>query len=284
MKKPIFILFIAVLATATTIPEATPQSADKIICEMIAKTREIKTMTYTMRKLERVNGEMTEQIADIKLQRKPFKVYVRQKLPNDGMEVLFVKGANNGKALVNPNGFPWVNVNLHPLGSTMRKNQHHTILDSGYDLFINILDGLVKKYKPEIGNMTTISKTINWDGHSCWVIELNNPYFKYESYTVQPGETLLTIAKKFNLGEHQILTKNDKVDDYDDVSAGQVIQIPNDYSPRMTLYIDQKRKLPLVMKVYDDQGLYENYEYKAVVIDPVLGEETFSKHNEAYGF
>lgn len=266
------------------IPKAASQSADQIIFDMIKRTREIRTMTYTMRKLERIDGKMTEQLAETTLQRKPLKVYVRQKAPNDGMEVLYVTGENNNKALVNPNGFPWVNVSLDPMGNLMRKNQHHTILDSGYDLFVDILDGLVQKYKKEIKDLTSISKTTVFDGRKCWIIELNNPHFKYESYTVKPGEDVVSIAKKFNLGDYQIVQKNDKVDGYDDVKAGEVITIPNDYSPRMTLYIDQERMVPLVMKVYDDQGLYEHYEYKSVVIDPVLASDAFSAENEAYGF
>ncbi len=284
MKRAFLCLFIPLLMASTVISQPAPQSADQIIKQMIQRTREIRTMSYTMRKLERIDGKMTEQLAAVKLQRKPLKIYIRQKEPNDGMEILYVSGENNNKALVNPNGFPWVNVNLDPLGNLMRKNQHHTLLNSGYDLFVDILDGLMKKYHKEVKDFTSISKTTVFDGRSCWVIELKNPYFKYEPYTVKAGETLITIAEKFNLGEYQIMAKNDKIDSYDDVRAGQVIQIPNDYSPRMTLYIDQERQLPLIMKVYDDKGLYEHYEYQSVVIDPVLPSDTFSEHNEAYGF
>ena len=286
MKRLTFLtlLLIPLLAFDFPLTESDSPTAHEIIRTMITRTREIRTMTYTMRKLERVNGKMTEQVAEVKLHRQPLKVYIRQKMPKEGMEVLYVHGANNQKALVNPNGFPWVNVNLHPMSNMMRKNQHHTILNSGYDLFIDILDGLVNKYQKEIQNLTSIEKTLVWDGHPCWVIELKNPYFKYQSYTVREGETLLSIAKKFNLGEHMIMEKNGKVDGYEDVRAGQVIEIPNDYSPRMTLYIDQKRKVPLVMKIYDDKGLYEHYEYKSVIIDPALEADAFSEHNEAYGF
>ena len=43
------------------------------------------------------------------------------------LEVLFIKGHET--ALVNPNGFPWFNLKLNPVGSRMTKNQHHTIIE-----------------------------------------------------------------------------------------------------------------------------------------------------------
>ena len=81
-----------------------------------------------------------------------------------------------------------------------------------------------------------------------------------------------------------ILEKNRKVKNYDDVSAGQVILIPNDYSPKLMLYIDKDELIPLRMDVYDDQGLYEKYQYSKVIIDPKLDASEFSQDYSEYGF
>lgn len=251
--------------------------------QMFESTKQINTLRYRMNKKERINGKMIEQQSSVKLSRHPYKVYTRQSAPNDGVEALYISGDH--KALINPNGFPWVNLKLDPYGSIMRQGQHHTILDAGYDHFISILEFLFNKYGPEkTKEMVKLNGEDNIDGHSCWVIAIHNPHFKYYDYTVKPGESILTIADKYKLSEHMILEKNKDLDDYYDVATGQIIQIPNDYSPKIFLYIDKKRNIPLLIKIYDDQGLYELYEYLDVVVNPVLKPEEFTKEYEQYGF
>ena len=259
------------------------KSAYEITKNMFARTKRISTLTYVMKKKERVNGKIVVQKSAVKLNRSPFKVYIKQLFPKEGVEVLFVEGANSNKAIINPNGFPWINVSLDPNGSTMRRNQHHTILDSGYDLFISILEHLFNKYGTETKSMLKIS-TLKWNGHSCWVVRIDNPHFKYYNYKIKPGESLISIADKFKISEHMILEKNEEVDDFYDVSAGDIIEIPNDYAPELELYIDKEAMMPLVMKVYDEQGLYEHYEYTNLVVNPTISPEEFTEEYDDYGF
>ena len=96
-------------------------------------------MSYTMKKRERIGGEMQSQESTVKLNVNPFKMYLRQLSPKDGLEVLYVQGENDNKAIINTNGFPWVNVSLDPMGSVMRDNQHHTVHQSGYAHLMSIL-------------------------------------------------------------------------------------------------------------------------------------------------
>jgi len=260
------------------------QSARELAKTMFTKTKQIKTLTYTIKKKERIDGEMIRQISFVKLVREPFKVYIKQDFPNKGMEALYVSGTNNNKALVNPNGFPWFNIRLDPYGSLMRANQHHTIHRSGFDYVVSILEYLFDKYDTIIDTMVKKQATVICDGHACYVIMFSNPYFKFFDYTVRHGETLPAISDRTKLSEYMILEKNEAVDDYDDINSGQIIEIPNDYSPKMIIYIDKQRMIPLVMKIYDDQGLYEQYEYINVVVNPFLKPEEFTKEYEGYGF
>ena len=260
------------------------QTVSEIAKAMFAKTKSIKTMTYTMRKIERKNGKPVLQVSSAKLNLDPLKVYLRQSEPKDGIEVLYVAGTNNNNALVNPNGFPWFSVNLDPYGSTMRENQHHTLFNSGYDHVISILEHLYVKYNAQIETMTKIDGSIVWENHNCWIVTLSNPYFKYGSYTAQKGETLLTIASKFKLSEHMMLEKNPSIKSYTEPLAGKTLMIPNDYSSKMILYIDKVRMIPLVMKVYDNEGLYEQYEYLSMVINPVIKPEEFKSNYKDYHF
>jgi len=275
------------LSLIGAIPGNSVEEKDKayhVAREMFANTKKINTISYTMLKQERIDGEMRSQVAEVKLCRSPFRVYLRQKSPKNGVEVLYPGNKDKSTALVNPNGFPWMNLNMDPYGNTMRKDQHHTIFESGFDHVVSILEHLFDKYGEETKTLVTLVDSSSINGQQCWTIEFNNPYFKYENYTVKENETVLSIAEKFKLSEYMILHYNSKVDDYDDVSEGQVIKIPNDYSPKMRLCIERKRMIPVFMQIYDDKGLYEQYEYLNTVINPKVMPNEFTEDFEGYEF
>ena len=284
MKRTVKQQLILVLALLFFFNESKAQDAYEFTLEMFERTRQISTITYGMRKKERINGELVEQHSTIKLCRNPFKVYVKQLYPKEGVEVLYKKGANGNMVLVNPNGFPWFNINLDPHGKTIRRNQHHTIMDVGFDHVVNILDFLFNKYQNEIRDLVTFLEETEYQGRKCKVIKLENPYFKYIPYIVGEGENLDSIARKFMISQHMIVEKNEGVDDFNDVVAGQQILIPNDYSPKMVLYIDAEEHIPVLMKIYDDEGLYEHYEYRDVIVDMDIHPNEFSAKHSGYGF
>lgn len=280
----ILLLAFSILVLPSFTEKVDDESGYELTLKMLKKTSGISSLIYTLSKEERIDGEMIKQISFTKMEKVPFRVYMKQLYPQDGMEVLFVEGENNNKAVINPNGFPWVNIKLHPMEGMMRNDQHHTIYQSGFDHVVSILDYLVKKYESNIDVMVKYNGIVQYDDRACHSISFNNPNFRYIDYTVQENETLETIAAKFKLSEHMILEKNRKVKNYDDVSAGQVILIPNDYSPKLMLYIDKIDLIPLRMDVYDDQGLYEKYQYSKVIIDPKLDPNEFSQEYAEYGF
>lgn len=259
-------------------------SAVQIVKEMFARTKQIKTMTYTMKKKERIDGTFQSQESDVKLNVSPLKMYLKQSMPKQGLEVLYVAGENDNKALINTNGFPWVNISLEPMGNVMRDNQHHTVFQSGYAHLMAILEHLTNKYQSELEIIMTRTASENIEGHECWLITFTNPHFNYYKHTIAQNETVLTLADKHKLSEHMILERNPTISNYEDVKPGQVIELPNDYSNKLELYVDKVRMIPLVMKVYDDKGLYEYYEYSNVKLNPVLRPDDFKKDNSDYGF
>jgi hypothetical protein len=284
MSKAIKLMFFSLPVYLFFFHSLHAQDPYTITMEMFEQTKQVSTVTYEMKKLERIDGEIIEQRSLIKLSRDPFKVYVKQLYPKEGIEVLYKKGANNNMVLVNPNGFPWFNINLDPLGKTIRNNQHHTIMEAGFDHVVNILQFLFNKYDNEIRGMITLVEKTEWQGRPCWVMKLENPYFTFIPYTVDEGENLDSIARKFMISQHMIMERNEDIDDFNDVYPGQEILIPNDYSPEMVLYIDAELKVPVLMKIYDHEGLYEYYEYSNVNINPAIHPEEFSARYADYGF
>lgn len=259
------------------------QDAYELCRKMIAQIKQVQSLKFTFRKEERINGKMMNDKSFVKLQVNPFMVYYKQEYPKEGLELLYVQGSNDNQALINTNGFPYINVNLDPYGSTVRENQHHTVHNMGLGVMATILEYLLNRYNAQAKSMVKVSGHTTWDGNECYIITMENPNFKYEDYTVKKDETLLTIASRMKLSEHMILEKNG-FDDFTSVSAGQVIKIPTDYAKSMILYLDKKRLVPLVTKVYDDIGLYELYEYYGLELNYKFDPEEFKSSFKDYNF
>ena len=252
---------------------------------MFKESEKIERMEFIMSKKERIEGKLVFQESEVKLNRRPLKLYTRQISPKEGLEVMYCEGLNNEKALVNPNGFPWFTLKLEPEGSVMRKAQHHTILNSGYDYLISILKHLFDKYGNQTRSKVRHMGMSKWQGHSCHVILFENPDFKHVKYRVKENETLLNICDRQKISEYMVMELNPSIDDLDhEFEPGDELIIPNDYSPKMMLYVDRERLIPLMFKVYDEKGLYEQFEYTNVVIDPVFSDSDFDPDNEAYDF
>ena len=260
------------------------QTGYELAKTMFAETKKIKSMKFTMKKMERIDNDMKVQINSAKLSLDPFKIYSIQKSPNEGLEMLYCAGEFNDKAWINPNGFPWFSLKLDPMGSIMRDDQHHTIINSGYDHVISILEHLFDKYGEETKTMVKKLKPIKLNGRECLGIEFNNSHYKFISHKVKKGETILTIADSLKVSEYMVLERNKSVDEYDDIEPGQIILIPNDYSPRMVIYMDKNKMVPLMMKIYDDIGVYEVYEYFDVSINHKFKSEEFSPEYSGYNF
>ena len=218
------------------------------------------------------------------MQREPFKVYLLEVSPNPGIEILFPYKSDPSRALINPNGFPWVNLKLDPEGDLMRRNQHHTILDSGFDYIMSIMNHIFDKYESQLEHIVEFNGTAIVDNRVCDIFTMTNPKFQYLNYTVLKGENVIDIADKFRLNEYMILHKNPHIKSLRDVRQGDIIKIPNDYSSKMTIYVDWANKVPLLMKIYDDEGLFEQYEFRNVEVNPLFTKEEFSETYTAYGF
>lgn len=260
------------------------QTGFELTQSMFAAAKSVSTMKFTMKKTERVEGELRTQVSLVKLSVDPYMVYTQQQVPNKGLEVLYCEGLYDGKAYINPTNFPWITLRLDPMGGLMRNGQHHTIRNGGYAHVMSILEFIVNKYGEEAQTMIAKLDSVEFGGVSCYAIELQNSYYKYEAYTVQAGETLYSIVDSLKLSGFMILEKNNLDQDYDEIEPGMTILIPNDYSPHMIIYMDKTNYLPVMMKIFDDQGLFELYEYFDVEVNLEFSEGEFSPDYEEYGF
>jgi outer membrane lipoprotein-sorting protein len=259
-------------------------TSEEIISNMSSSIETIKTLKYKLKKKERIEDEFKLGEQEVKYNRSPKKVYTKIIAPNKGVEVLFREGENNNKAYVNPNAFPYITLTLDPFGSTMRNNNHHTVYEVGFDYINSIVSQIAKKSGKDFEKYFHYKGDTLFNNKDCYKILIDYTPFKYENYTVKAGESLKVIAYKFFISDYMILEINEDIDDYNDVSAGQIIKIPNAYARKTILCIEKKTNLPLLQAMYDEKGLFAQYEFYNVQVNPSITEAEFTKDYKDYNF
>jgi LysM repeat protein len=283
MKNSFFpTLAILSFFSAFFVQKTSAQQGYDLTMKMVEATKQIHSIKFNITIQQRMKGKMLTEKSFIKIQRSPLKMYTKM-LGNDKGEVLYIEGTNNSKALVNPGTFPYVNLNLDPFGSLMRKNQHHTIFDADFKYAVGVLDLLLKKYPAQAKSLIKFEGTASRNGVECYKFSLSNPNFTYVDYVVQPGDNLTKIANKFKVNDYMILEYN-KLSGYNSVKPGQTIKVPNDYAKALDLYMDKNRYIPITLSIYDEKGLYEQFDFYNTVLDPTFSSDEFSPSFKEYGF
>jgi hypothetical protein len=266
------------------LPAKQTADAATLVYDLVIRTKEIKALALTNIFKERINGEYLTKKASFKINLLPFKLYMKEEYPRNGLEVLYVEGTNSGKAWVRPNSFPWATLHLNPTGSTMRNGQHHSIYKSGYGFFIGVLEHLQTKYSNELNKMLADNGIVKYNNKLCRKITFTNPYFKYVNYKTGENETLETLSWKLFVNDYMIYEINNGAVDFEALKSGNIIRVPNDYGASMVLYIDEKTRLLAGVKVFDDKGLWEEYTYMDVVLNPPFTSTDFNSGNPHYNF
>lgn len=260
-----------------------PAEADAlaILDKMLTTIDGVNSLKFQLKVTERIKGKLVVTGSKTKLNRSPRKLYMNV----NGPELLWVEGWNDGYALVNPNGFPYINLNLNPMGSLLRDGQHHTIHEIGFEYYASIIKSCKKTAGSKFVSYLKNNGDVKWNNRDCYFLSAEFSDFKYINYTVLKGENVLKIAKKFFISEYMIVEVNkDQIDDYEDVKPGQVIKIPNYYAKKTEIYIDKTLMLPVHTKIYDDKGLYESFEYISITVNPKFAVDEFSKTFKDYNF
>ena len=156
----------------------------------------------------------------------------------------------------------------------------------GFDWLASVVSYNLKKYPGEIDKNLVNDGSISWNGYDCYKITINIPKFSYINYTVGAGESLESISKKNFISEYMIQENNPKAPSgfKETIKAGTVLKIPSDYAKKTILYIDKKTMLPVGQFVSDDKGLFEQYEFHNLQVNPVIKEEEFSSSYKEYKF
>lgn len=265
-----FILLL--LIVSTNLFSGNTDSLSIVLKKMFNEVDNLKSLKFVLRNSERIEGNMLSGEQFVKMSKAPFKCYVLMLKPIPGAEVLYAEGKNNNQAIYNPNAFPYFKLNLDTYGSLMRKNNHHTIHEMGFDYIKSILEYIYSKDN----TVFKYDGIKNISGKAYYKITVFIPSFSTESYCFNNDETILSVARRYRLSEYKILELNADIDDYNYGTQGKNIIIPNFYAKKLELYIDKNNYMPVIQNIYDEKGLFEQYSYQKLEINPVFPSTDFN--------
>jgi hypothetical protein len=254
----------------------------KLIETMIDSVRNIRTQTFNVKSTERVDGHLLFAESFVKLNFKPRKIYFKN--PEKGVEVLYVEGTNKGNAVVHTSSVPLMNFDLDPYGSMMRKDQHHTIFDLGSHYIASTIANTMLRAPKEFDKHFAYAGLVTYNHRECHQVLITYPEYKYVEYTVLKNETVTSIAHKLNTSDFKIRYKNGLSSYFGTIKEGKKLLIPVPYANRAIVYIDKKTCVPMNVKVYDEEGLFESYEFSNMKINMTFSKDEFSKNYKGYGF
>lgn len=287
MKKSLLLILALPFILITTSFKAPENQTRVIINKLLAATAAHKGSTYTMRGSERLVGKSGLRVADIytKVNVAPAKVYLKMMTdPNKGTELLYVKGERNDKVLVNA-GKMIPTVTLSPFSGLVTKEQHHTILSSGFSIVNRIISEGVKKADAasKFDSVFRYVGDVTWNNRACYKVIIEDPTYGYTNYKAQKGETMYSIALKFLVPEYSMV-ENSGVKNFEEDLGGKTLKIPTSYARKTVLYIDKQNYFPVFQEMTDDKGVFERYEFFNLVVNPTFKSDEFTKDFSEYGF
>lgn len=277
MKRSFAILF------SLLILKAFPQQITPLglITQMFDTIKTVKTLRYKIKATERINNSYLTAVSENKILTSPRKQYFLN--PEKKLEILYVAGTNNNKAIVKPHVFPYITLSLNPLGNMMRKNQHYTILDLGFDFIAKVMVLTLSKEK-EVAKSMSYLGIQNHNGIKCHLVVYENKKFGYFEYTVLNKETVSSISSKLLVNDYMVRTKNDLFNEFGYLKAGTKLLIPDLYCKKAIIFLEEKTLLPISVSIYDDVGIFESYEFSNIIVNKPFEENEFTKQYKDYHF
>ncbi len=254
----------------------------KIITDMMDSVKKITYLRCSMRSLERIETGFSTANTKVKLQIYPRKSYLQNQ--DKKLEVLYNSEHSLNKCIVKPHVFPYFTLTLDPRGNLMRKNQHFTIFELGFDFTVKTIAIALSKEKDQIAKHLSLVGKVEKNKMNCYLFVYENNSFSYTDYVVQPKETVSSIATKFVVNDYMVRTKNNLYDDYGYLKVGSKVKIPSFYCKKALFYIDEKTMLPVSVTIYDEVGLFETYEYMDLELNKPIPATEFMRSFKGYGF
>ena len=283
MKNNRFLSLSVLTLIMVAMTSATPPAASQtrqIVDNMLNAIAKHQGVSFVMDATERIVGKPNESNQIEMLTRinvNPVKIYGKVlKDPNKGTQLLFIAGQHDNNIRVKSGWLPVVT--LSPTSGLLTKNQHHTLLTSGFNIVNKIVSDGVKRADAR-GKFDEVFKyvgDVNYQKHECYKVLIDDPTFTYTTAVAQKGETVMGLARRLLISEYHIMELNPSFRKLDDDLSGKTIKVSSSYAKKTVLYIDKETNFPIYQEMNDDKGVYEKYEYSNVVINPAFKSDDFN--------
>ncbi len=289
MKKSILLLLVLATISFFNFSAApAPESPTRVVVnKMLAAIAAHKGCSYSMRSEERIVGikGLRGGLILTKINIAPQKLYMKmEEDPNKGTEILYVQAERGGKALVNPGKY-LPTLKLNPFSGLLTKDQHHTMLSSGFAIVGRIVESGVKK-ADEKGKFEEVFKyvgDVTWNNKSCYKLVIEDPTWTYTTYTAKKGENMYNIALKFLVPEYYMVELSG-VKNFEEDLGGRTVKIPTSYSKKTVMYVDKENNFPIFQEVSDDKGVFERYSFYNLSVNPAFKADEFTEKFPEYNF
>ena len=257
----------------------------EIIAKVIDSINAHNQLEFEMFRSERnEKNEFVDGKFYAKMNKNPFKIYVKNEKPKKGAEILYVQGENDNKVLLNTNSFPYVSLSLNSENSLLLSGGHHYIKEAGFGKISKILNFDMEKFQDNFLNKISYEGIYNWNNKKCYKIRIEYEDYQPINYYAKKGETLYEICENKLINIAKIKELNPALDISKKLTDNQEIKITNHYFKMLVLYIDLENYFPIYQLVYDENGLYEKYIYTKLVINKLIKNEEFNRDYKDYNF
>lgn len=276
--KIVLILFMFFLLNSKD-AKLSNENPDGILFKMIATINKLDCYSLILNSRERkADKSFTKGNTLLKLRKRPRALYL--KMIDEGQEILWNEGDKS--VLVNPNGFPFINLKLDPYASPLLDKQHHTIFDAGFDYFNSIVQKEISLFPSTVQTRISNLGNVVCEGIDCYLIAFETNDFKKYNYVAIQNESTFALSKRLNINEW-LIRNNNKMSSFEIVKGKSYI-LTSHYAKKLILYINRSTMLPVLISIYDDVGLLEEYAYKKTVLNPAFAANEFTEDFKDYGF
>lgn len=281
-KALIAIFALAVIFVNISAAKITPASQTRqIIDNMVAAIAKHQGVSFIMDATERIVGKpnqynQIEMFTRVNIT--PLKIYAKVlKDPNKGTQLLYVTGAHDNKIRVKAGWVP--TLSLAQTSNLLTKNQHHTLLTSGFTIVNKIVTDGIKRADARNGfdQVFKYVGDVAYKGKNCYKIVIEDPTYTYTTAVGQKGENVLALSRRLLVCEYHVMDLNPSSSGLDDDVSGKTLKVPSSYAKKTILYIDKETNFPLYQEMNDEKGIYEKYEYTNLVVNPAFKDKDFTE-------
>jgi outer membrane lipoprotein-sorting protein len=120
-------------------------------------------------------------------------------------------------------------------------------------------------------------ETININNKSYQKVSLVNNSYKLINFQVAKESKIDEIAKEKHISSYKIYELNKGLDYEKAIPKNYNITIPNAYAKKIEVIIDKTLNLPYILRIYDEKGLFEEFKFEKVDINPKFDENNFDE-------